>query len=574
MPSMSPSAHQNRVKIDSPLVLAILLLMWVGLMWLAFPRPALWGAAHFALAPLALAAVRGEPARRVLWMTYAAGVLWSWLTLLWIRHVTPAGYVTLGFYMGLFPLAFAWAVRFIKHRLHPPMTILVPLVWVALEYLRGTWLWEGFPWFLLGHSQPTTIIQIADFAGAYGVSFVAAMTGGLVVDLLTQPIVRPGGGLGRTVRLSIGLWLFVMAFTVVYGVWRVGQDAAVGEPIAVAVVQTDVPQSNKNAPTDEQDEADFQALLALTEQAAAMQPDLIVWPETVTPRPINDETVNRARQFAWILQNDPPTDEGLKRYLAYWAPAEAYRDRVVAAVRGGGLPVIVGAHYYSDWDDRPAHRYNSAYLLNAEGQITGRFDKVHRVPFGEYLPFRGVPGVHQLMEYFSPYGYDYALTPGRSFGLLTVPVGGAAEVWSVGTPICFEDVVSYVCRRMAYAGGHKRADLLVNLTNDGWYAGTAQNAQHEQIARFRCVENRLPMARAVNRGINGFIDSTCRLIERVLVDGRTHEVAGVAAAELHRDVRRTLFGRVGDAFAALCSALAGLLVILAAAIGRLGKVTP
>jgi len=566
---MSPSEHHNRVKIDSPLVLSILLSMWVVLMWLAFPRPALWGAAHMALAPLTLAAVRGETLRRVAGLTYLFAVIWALLAVLWMRHVTFPGYIALAFYMGLFPLAFALGVRLVKQRLHLPLVLAVPLVWVPIEYLRGSWLLTGFPWFLLGQSQPTTMIQIADFAGTYGVSFVVAMTGGLIVDLLTQPIFR-GGRLGRTVRLSLTVWLITMTFTVGYGVWRKGFEPA-GPALRIAVVQTDVPQSNKLRPTDEQQAEDFAELAELTRRAAAAEPDLIAWPETVSPRAINNETVRVAEAFCRRLTDDPPDDQQVRDALEYWCAAALYRRRIERIAADAHAHLIAGAHAYTEWDGRPAHRYNSAYLFNPDGALLGRFDKLHRVPFGEYLPMGDWPIVGAIMRALSPYDFDYSLSAGRLYSPLEAEVDD--QTWRIGTPICFEDVVSYVCRRMVYRDG-KRVDLLVNLTNDGWYAGTAQNAQHMRLARLRCVENRVPMVRSVNRGISGFIDSNGRIIKRVTVDGRHEEVAGVAVVELRRDPRRSVFGRIGDTFAVLCTiALLGSL-LLAGAVGRRGKVIP
>jgi len=571
---MSPSEHHNRVKIDSPLVLSILLGMWVVLMWLAFPRPALWGAAHLALAPLTLAAVRGETTKRVAGLVYLFSVIWALLAVLWMRHVTFGGYIALALYMGLFPLAFAMIVRVLRRRLYLPLVILVPLVWVPIEYLRGSWFLTGFPWFLLGQSQPTSMIQIADFAGTYGVSFVVAMTGGLVVDLLTQPVFSVRGGIGRTVRLSLFVWLVTIACTLGYGIWRTGQELT-GDSLRIAVVQTNVPQSNKIRSTDEQEAVDFAELVELTRQAAAAEPDLIVWPETVSPRAINNETVRIAEQFCRRLAEQSPedADAAVRAALEYWCAAAMYRRRIEQVAAESNTHLIAGAHAYTEWDGRPAHRYNSAYLFNPDGALLGRFDKIHRVPFGEYLPMGDWPIVGSIMRALSPYDFDYSLAKGRLYTVLEVPGEGERPAWHVGTPICFEDVVSYVCRRMTYQDG-KRVDLLANLTNDGWYAGTAQNAQHMRIARLRCVENRVPMVRSVNRGISGFIDSNGRIIKRVTVDGRHEEVAGVAVAELQRDGRRTVFGRIGDTFAFVCTLATGALVLLAGAVGRHGKARP
>ena len=236
--------------------------------------------------------------------------------------------------------------------------------------------------------------------------------------------------------------------------------------------------------------------------------------------------------------------------------------------------LLVGAHALEAFEDGlPRERYNAAYLIGPDGTVADRYDKVHRVPFGEYLPFkRSAPWLHGWLLALTPYEEDYSLDRGVSVEPLTLSAragaagAGRERAVRVGTPICFEDVVSGVCRAMVYGGdGEKRVDLLMNLTNDGWYPGMAEGPQHEQIARFRCVENRVPMARSVNRGVSSLIDSCGRVVERVEVDGRRQMVAGVAGGRLHFDPRRTVFGRIGNAVAIGCVilsaiALAGCLV--------------
>ena len=576
---MSTAKRSHHVRIDSTLTLGALVGLWGVLNGLAFPYANWWPLAHVALAPLALVGLRGRPLWKVALVTWLGGAAWWLIMVAWLRYATLPGYIAASLILGLSPMLFALGVRLMQRGLHVPMTFAVPLLWVSIEYLRfiGS---LAFPWFLLAHPQPTLLIQIADLTGMFGVSFVTAMTSGLIVDLLTQPLVRRGGGLGRTVRVGLVSWAIVLAATLAYGGWRVHQyqqvvDAAEADPsraLRVAVVQTDVPQSNKNAPTVEQQIADFQALGELTEEAAGHGVDLIAWPETVIGPGLNVE------------------------YVRASTAGQYYRQGVERLVERFGVAILAGAHAYAHWNqgevpDTWAERYNSAYLFEptAEGVAVERFDKVHRVPFGEFLPFReAIPPLHATFVYFSPYDYDYALTPGAAVHTLTLdvpaPVGEAGEAvadgpghdaarsataWRLGTPICFEDVISYVCRRMIYSGGHKRGDALVNLTNDGWYPGTAQGPQHEQIARFRCVENRVPMARSVNRGVSSLIDSCGRVFARVQRDGRTQMVAGVQSGQLLRDDRNTLFARIGDAFATACLVFTALVLLVSWAAARL-----
>jgi apolipoprotein N-acyltransferase len=569
---MSPVTRQRKLYITSAMAQWLLLAMWGILAGFSYPRASLWPLAHLAPIPLTLLAVRGRPLWRAALWTWLAGFLW-WLWMVgWLAQVTVPGYIVLCIYLGLYPMLYvAWLGW--MHRMVPvPLVIGVPLVWVALEYLRGI-LMTGFPWFLLGHSQPVMLAQVADVGGAYLVSFITAMTAGLFCDLLTRPIARRSAGRPRMtgeIRFGLTLWLAVMILTVGYGWFRISQTDGIqarareaSALLRVAVVQTDVPQSNKISGTVEQDAADFERMVELTREAAMASPQLIAWPETMVPQPINDDAATLFDRLGYTHYAD-------------------YRRAIQRLVQELGIALLAGGRASVDWQIEgegeqatwvARQRFNSAYLVSDEGRMVDRYDKYHRVVFGEYVP--NWLFMRSLLVKLTPYDFDYSLTQGGAIRPmdLTVSAAGNEQEWTIGVPICFEDVVSYVCRRMVYAAGTKRTDLLVNLTNDGWYPGSAQGWQHEQIARFRCIENRVPMARAVNRGISSMIDSAGRVTQRVRVDGKAQMVAGYAVDDLYRDPRRTWFGRLGDAFAVVC-----LLVSLAWGImswfGRRVRPTP
>lgn len=575
----------GRGGVDSWLALGALVVVWVALRWLSYPWPGQWWAAYLSTAPLAIAAIGARSSWRLAVTAYIGGLAWWLIGVSWLWRVTPGGYVALSFYLALYPLGFALGVRWVARRLggRLPMAVVVPTAWVGLEVVRG-WAMTGFPWFLLGHSQPTLMIQIADAFGAYGVSFVAAMAGGAVVDGVA------GGWMGRG---RPGRWAWVsaaacglaLAATAGYGAWRVGQfddhqRALGGEApgLNIAVVQTDVRQSNKLSPTFAEDQATFESLTGLMARASErFEPTLIVAPETVTPQAINAANVAMAERICRAYRGafEPGSSEAdaLKRVCATAGYAAGLRE--LAAEHGRWL--IVGAHAMEAFEEgRPTRRYNAAYLISPGGEVVDRFDKVHRVPFGEYVPFgESAPWLHRRLLALTPYEEDYSLDKGEAVEPMSVRVGRGSEggegrrAVRVGTPICFEDVVSWVCRRLVYGGdGVKRADVLVNLTNDGWYPGTAEGPQHEQIARLRCVENRTPMARSVNRGISSLIDSCGRVMTRVEVEGRRQMVAGVAGGRLVFDPRSTLFGRIGDAFGAGCVVATVVMLIGAGVLGR------
>jgi apolipoprotein N-acyltransferase len=216
-------------------------------------------------------------------------------------------------------------------------------------------------------------------------------------------------------------------------------------------------------------------------------------------------------------------------------------------------------------------RRNSAFLIRPSGRLdVEHYDKIHLVPFGEYIPFKDSEWfgwLHKIFLAFNPYDYDYTLTTGGNVqnpAVFRLNINGNPTV-RVITPICFEDIDPALCAALFRSPSGKRADLLVNLTNDGWFKAN-ENAQHLQAAIFRSIENRVPTARSVNTGISAFIDSYGRISETVPV--RTQ---GVAVQQVMLDSRYTLYTRIGDLFAWLCTLITLMFIGFAMADHRSGR---
>jgi apolipoprotein N-acyltransferase len=521
---------------------------------LSFEPARLWVLCFLSPAPLAWLALRARRTRRTALLVVGAHLV-AWLLMqAWLLQVTPLGYPLLALYLALYPGIFFIILS--RAAATPataawPMTILVPVTWVALEFLRGHVVMNGYPWFLLGH--PTIDIpafaQAADLGGAYLVSFLVATVSGALVDLS-----RRGGDAAfrRRARVAAALAALLGAANLGYGAFRLSQPAPSGTPLRVLVIQTNLPQDNKTAWSIAAQYDDFRRFLDQTleahRQAAGSGPvDLVVWPETMLPgfglEPATIRTLLEGRLV--------PGDDFARAIAELQRVLET--PLLVGSVCYEGLRVADGAWA---WD---AH-YNSAYLLTATGRPQ-RYDKHFLTPFGETMPYISAwEWLEKLLLRLGARGMSFDLDASPDVSVLALP--GPAGGLGIGTPICYEDTIPWVCRRMVYQGGAKRAGLLVNLSNDGWFGWfDGGRAQHNQAARFRCIEGRVPMVRAANTGQSAAFDSRGKSAGAI-GRGRYGEArrSGALLAELHLDPRTTVYGRVGDLWGWLC--LVSLLLLV------------
>lgn len=599
------------------------------LLLLAFPSPG-WGwLAHIALVPVTVLAIRSTSPRILAVCIYGVfSVWWIWM-IRWLWPVTGGGEIGLAMFMAAYWTVALLLVRHLHRAFRSAMVLTLPLVWVSFELLRGSAPQGGFGWFCLGHAmapympehQPGTIIQIADLFGQPGVSFLVVMTNGLIVDMLTRSLLKRREQNGkvhtrvrRTIAIGTGLWVVSMLGAMGYGLLAFRQEAAATQrTVQVAVVQTAVTQSNKDAarehdtdPDDPQnlkhhqklleaEEADWQRLQEMTRQAAAMnpKPEMIVWPETMVPRPINPQAVSVFREFH-------------SEEIRSWA---RYTEQISFLSASLQTNLVVGASSMVFKLDRDEpYTSNSVFVYDWRGvQYPEHYDKMHRVPFGEYIPWvSSWPWLKRMfITYLSPYDFDYSLVPGervKVFPITPLPQNDLSATQAGGqpatqpttqpttqvatqpssqpnaqtavpssfeaplrivTPICFEDSVPRLVRSMVYntSTGQKQADVLVNLTNDGWFASTDQPLQHLQIASLRSIELRVPTARAVNMGVSGFVDSMGRIGPLVQQDGVYQDVPGIATAQIKIDRRETFYGSAGPLGSIIISVFTGVLVI-------------
>ena len=336
------------------------------------------------------------------------------------------------------------------------------LSWTAMEWLRGQ-LFTGFPWNLIGYGWVFSdeVIQFAATFGIYGLSLVTVAVAGL-------PALIGSADSSRNKYAPQLLGLAVLAAIWGHGYWRL--DSApipVSSNITLRVVQANVSQVDKWRADRRQ--ANFNRYLELSRSAGTTQPRVIVWPETAVP---------------YFLSRE------LGRRLA-----------IGDLVERGGF-VVTGAPRISPPGDSKTRIWNSVIAIDHTGAIAAAYNKFHLVPFGEYLPLRGLLGrigIEKLV--YGPIDYSAGAGP------TTLRLG---DLPPVGPLICYEAIFPGAVTDPA-----DRPDWLLNVSNDGWYGISAGPHQHFAMARLRSVEEGLPLVRAANTGVSGVVDSFGRVIAKI-----------------------------------------------------------
>ena len=451
---------------------------------------------------------------------------WSWLTgflfflgsMWWLVHVTIIAWVILCASLAVYFGIFAWIAR--RALIVQRASVLKPLVlaalWVVLEYLRSHLL-SGLGWNLLAYSQTSwrLLIQCADLTGAWGVSFLIVLVNTAIATWLTAE--TPRKGRMTAVRIAAAAMLAAIS----YGAWRLPQVAP-RQTVRVAVVQGNIPQEEK------WDEGNREWILeryeSLTNEASKDHPQLIVWPETSVP--------------GFLGLEEPMSSELLKF--------------------AGGLkaPLLVGAPRSTF--NGTAWRTTNAAMLLEQGGIRRWYDKLHLVPFGEFIPLeRQLPWLRRVLP---PIG-DFA--PGHDETVFSInrsrfEVQGSRATLEpsalnlelkFSVLICFEDVFPDLARRFVRRG----AQALIVITNDAWFGPTAAAYQHAQASIFRAVELRVPVVRAANTGWSGCMTPSGWWLGSVQDEsGAELFVEGHHTCELPLGPAESVYLRWGDWFATGC----------------------
>jgi len=486
------------------------------LLVLSFPRFDLELLAWVALVPL-FYSIAGKG----LYHTFMLGFLTGLVSFLGIVYwiivavhtygnvpLIPSGFILLLLvvYLSLYIGAFTYLTRLIQMRSGLQTLLFAPLLWVALEYLRS-FLLTGFPWADLGYSQYLNLpmIQVADITGPYGLSFIILLVNATLFRVLHQWSKRtfPFKEAVITVVVLLGF--------LIYGYVKMGvvdRQMIQDPPLRIGLAQGNIDQSVK---WDESFQKEtLQIYEKLSSKVAEEKPDLIIWPETATP--------------------------------FFFQDAKEYQPFILDIPKKTNAFLLFGTPSYKIQKGKVSH-YNSAYLFSPTGEWVGKYDKIHLVPFGEYVPMR------DLLFFIGSLGEGIGdFKSGNEIFNFSLPQG------KFGVLICFEIIFPDLARRFVKKG----ANFLVTITNDAWFGRTSAPYQHFSTAAFRAVENRVFVARAANTGITGLIDPKGKIVKQ----GRIFTEEAMNGT-IRLSNRKTFYTLYGDVFAWACTVFSLLLLAYA-----------
>lgn len=495
------------------------------LLTLTFPEYNLEYLAWVALIPLFVAIENTTPQKAALFgfvtgmVFYNSGLSWINNTLInygnlhWILSFAVLG--LLSAYLSFFIALFCYFLRRVYGENRIQFFLLAPVLWVSLEYLRSTHSEYGFSWLGLGYSQfqSLPVIQAAEWTGVYGISWlILLVNSGLFLSWKCWREQQQNDLELKTGWRILSVTLLVFALWLIYGsmtLSRYSSPETQYEKLKVGLIQGNVEQFMKWNPV-------YQNLVInkykdLTLKAAKENPDLIIWPETATP----------------YYFEESQTETEMMRNLA----------------REIKIPILFGSPHRENIKGEVIY-FNSAYLLSESGETLSRYDKMHLVPFGEFVPFRKILFfIEKLVVMIGDFGRGTEATVMETAGN------------RAGVSICYELIFPDLIRQAVKNG----ANFLVNITNDAWFGKSPASYQHMSMGALRAVENRVPLVRAANTGISGTIEATGKIKDETKLfvdDFRITQIVPATGG-------KTFYTRYGDVFSWLCLFATGLIAFTA-----------
>jgi apolipoprotein N-acyltransferase len=444
--------------------------------------------------------------------------IYYWINVLEKFELTD--FLLLGIYLGSYFGLFGLALNLVSEKTRLPYFLLVPCIWVSVEYFRSLGGFWALPWPFLGYSQflNLPLIQVSSLTGVYGVSFLIVMVNAALTEIVLHYLEAKSGASRKNIGgvitpavISAGL----VVASIVHGHYVMGRISQTGR-LRLAVIQGNIPQELRWNPRLREQHREKH--IQLSRQAANSGPvSLIVWPET---------TVQGS-----LAQN--------KDLL----------DTFVALSRETGAYVLVGGAErpkFGSSEPRAKSTSNSAFLISPKGDIAGRYDKIRLLPFGEYLPLKNFPWPSRIASAWT--AGEFA--PGSDYTLLSL------DGVKFAVTICWENIFPDLFRQFVKQG----ANFTINITNEAWFGETAAPYQFMAMSVFRAVENRISIARAANTGVSGFIDPLGRILGTVKIANKDIFVEGYLVKDISLSQGGTFYTKHGDVFVFGC--LGWLLVMV------------
>ncbi len=473
------------------------------LLALPFLFAQLWWLVWFGLIPLLILIEKAPTFKVVVRLSLVSGLTFFATSLYWLYYTSVIGLIIVVAYCSLYFVFFSSVLKYILNKKKPSAfssVFITASIWVVCEFIRS-YLFTGFGWNQLGYSQfqNLRLIQIADFSGVYGVTFLIVLINAFLKDIILSfkeiILYNKKAVINKAALGFICLIMILAAYA--YGDIKLNRELS-QETIRISVIQGNITQHQKWE-TFYRDMI-LQKYIRLSRMASIDKPNLIVWPETALPG-------------------------YLEEYNLY--------KQVSDFVKDVNIPVLIGAPRLDSYNNA---YYNSAVLFSRQGKVLNVYDKIHLVPFGEYIPLKNVFGF--LLRYYEIAGF----AKGEIYTIFTL------DDANFGVLICFEDAFESLVKTFVSRG----ADFMINITNDAWFYDSAEPRQHLSASVFRAIENRVSFVRAANTGISGFIDPYGRIISKVSKAGRQVCVEGFATTDIPVVNRRSLYTRFGNLFAGLC----------------------
>jgi apolipoprotein N-acyltransferase len=476
------------------------------LLVLSFPKFGEGFIAWVALVPLLYALKDTRRLTEAFSLGLITGLLCHIGILYWITYVVVhygklpyyagiSAMLLLAVYLSIYIALFASGIVYFRNR-GIPVILAAPALWTALEYSKSH-LFTGFPWENLAYSQYKylPLVQMADITGIYGITFIIVMVNVIVYDVILITKLEE-----KRVLREVIIGCVIILIICVYGIlkiYSVKNSLENADSVDVSIIQGNIDQDIKWNPQFQKETINIYKNLSLSKAVSGS--GLIIWPETATPFFFQDvDDMHR-------MVIDLPRDSG--SWLLFGSPSYVKNKE--------GLSFL-----------------NSAFLVSPDGNIRGQYDKMHLVPYGEYVPLRQLfPFISKLVAGVGDF------SSGKGFYPLSV------DHHKLGVLICYEGIFPETGRSYKNAG----AQLLVNITNDAWFGRTSAPYQHLSMTTFRAVENRMYIARAANTGISAVIDPTGKIMSKTKLFEET---------SLRETVKymndKTFYMLYGDIFAYIC----------------------